>query len=91
MPTVASLATGLLAGFLASKVINKSGSGLVADILIGIGGALAAGFALERLGYSGATAIDLYSLFVACLGSVVGLILYHVIIRRRPERNPRRF
>lgn len=39
---------GLIAGFLASKVVNKAGSGLVLDIFLGIVGASSAAKAAGR-------------------------------------------
>ena len=83
MSILAWLVVGLIAGFLASKVINKTGEGLVMDIVLGIVGALVGGFIFNALGMSGATGINIYSIFVAFIGAVVVLLIYHMIVRRR--------
>jgi uncharacterized membrane protein YeaQ/YmgE (transglycosylase-associated protein family) len=72
---------GLLAGFIGSKIVNKQGEGLILDILLGIAGALLGGWLFNTFGASGVTGLNLYSLFVAVLGSVVLLALYHAIRR----------
>ena len=42
MSIIAWLVLGLIAGFIASKMVNKTGEGLILDIVLGIVGALAA-------------------------------------------------
>ena len=83
MSILAWLVVGLIAGFLASKVVNKTGEGLVLDIVLGIVGAIVGGFLFNMLGASGATGINLYSIFVAFIGAVVVLLIYHAVVRRR--------
>ena len=83
MSIIAWLVVGLIAGFLASKVINKTGDGLVLDIVLGIVGAIVGGFIFNQLGHSAPTGINLYSIFVAFVGAVVVLLLYHMVFRRR--------
>ena len=83
MSILAWLVVGLIAGFLASKVINKTGEGLVMDIVLGVVGALVGGFLFNMLGMSAATGINIYSIFVAFIGAVVVLLIYHMVFRRR--------
>ena len=83
MSIVAWLVVGLIAGFLASKVINKTGEGLVMDIVLGVVGAIVGGFLFSFFGAGGVTGINLYSIFVAFIGAVVVLVLYHMVFRRR--------
>jgi uncharacterized membrane protein YeaQ/YmgE (transglycosylase-associated protein family) len=73
---------GLLAGFIGSKIVNKQGEGLILDIVLGIVGAIAGGFVFNALGASGVSGLNLYSLFVAVVGSVLLLVLYHALFRR---------
>jgi uncharacterized membrane protein YeaQ/YmgE (transglycosylase-associated protein family) len=73
---------GLLAGFIASKIVNKTGEGVVLDIVLGIVGAVVGGLAFNALGSSGVTGFNVWSLFVAVLGAVVLLGLYHLITGR---------
>ena len=82
MSILAWLVVGLIAGFLASKVINKTGSGLVMDIVLGVVGALVGGFIFNAIGQSAPDGINLYSIFVAFIGAVVVLLIYHMVIRR---------
>jgi uncharacterized membrane protein YeaQ/YmgE (transglycosylase-associated protein family) len=83
MSILAWLVVGLIAGFLASKVVNKAGSGVVMDIVLGIVGALVGGFIFNAIGHSAPSGINLYSIFVAFIGAVVVLVIYHAVISRR--------
>ncbi len=83
MSILAWLVVGLIAGFLASKLINKRGEGLALDIIIGVVGALVGGFLFNQMGHSAPTGINLYSIFVAFVGSVIVLVLYHMVFKRR--------
>ncbi len=84
MSIIAWLVLGLIAGFIASKVVNRSGEGLLLDIVLGIVGALVGGFLFTTLGTAGVTGLNLWSLFVAVVGAIVVLVLYHAIARSRP-------
>jgi uncharacterized membrane protein YeaQ/YmgE (transglycosylase-associated protein family) len=77
------LVLGLIAGFIASKVVNKTGEGLVLDIALGIVGAVVGGFLFTQFGASGVTGFNLYSMFVAVIGAVVVLVIYHAVVGRR--------
>jgi uncharacterized membrane protein YeaQ/YmgE (transglycosylase-associated protein family) len=77
------LILGLIAGFIASKLVNKEGSGLVLDIVLGIIGALVGGFLFTQLGGIGITGFNLYSMLVAIIGAVIVLAIYHVLFGRR--------
>ncbi|PAP96080.1 GlsB/YeaQ/YmgE family stress response membrane protein [Mesorhizobium wenxiniae] len=68
---------GAIAGFIGSKIVNKSGQGLVLDIVLGIVGAVVGGLIFSAFGASGVTGLNIYSLIVAVLGSVVVLWAYH--------------
>lgn len=74
---------GLIAGFIGSKVVNKQGEGLILDIVLGIGGAIVGGFLFTRFGAAGVTGFNLYSMFVAVIGAIVILVLYHALFGRR--------
>jgi uncharacterized membrane protein YeaQ/YmgE (transglycosylase-associated protein family) len=83
MSILAWLVVGLIAGFLASKVVNKAGSGVVMDIVLGIVGALVGGFVFNAIGHSAPSGINIYSIFVAFVGAVIVLVIYHAVIGRR--------
>ena len=74
---------GLIAGFVASHLVNHSGEGMVLDILLGIVGAVVGGWVFHLLGYEGVNGLNLYSILVATVGAIVFLILYHAIRPRR--------
>ena len=81
MSFLAWIVLGLLAGFIGSKLVNKTGEGFVLDILLGIVGAVFGGFLFNQFGAAGVTGLNLYSLLVAVVGSVVFLLLYHALRR----------
>ena len=68
---------GLLSGFIASKLVNKHGEGVLLDTLLGIVGAVVGGLLFRLLGMRGTTGVNLHSLLVAVAGAVVVLVLYH--------------
>jgi uncharacterized membrane protein YeaQ/YmgE (transglycosylase-associated protein family) len=83
MSFLAWIILGLIAGFIGSKLVNKTGEGIVLDIVLGIVGALIGGWLFTMFGASGVTGLNLYSLLVAVVGSVVFLVIYHALFRRR--------
>ena len=72
---------GLLAGFIASHLVNHRGEGMVLDILLGIVGATVGGWVAHLLGFAGITRLNLYSLIVATCGAIVFLFIYHAVRR----------
>ena len=82
MGIIAWIILGLIAGFIGSKLVNKSGEGLIMDIVLGVVGALVGGFIFSLFGAGGVTGLNLYSLVVAVIGAVVVLMAYHAIVRR---------
>lgn len=85
MSILAWLFLGLIAGFIASKIVNKTGEGFLLDIVIGIVGALIGGSLFNTLGGVGVTGFNLWSLFVAVVGAVIALLVYHAVARRRRD------
>ncbi|MGI8841521.1 MAG: GlsB/YeaQ/YmgE family stress response membrane protein [Caulobacteraceae bacterium] len=83
---IAWLILGGVAGFIASKIVNKTGEGLVMDIVLGIIGAIVGGFIsshfLGGIG-TGHNILSIPTLIVAVLGAIVVLVIYHMIVRRR--------
>ena len=82
MSIFAWIILGLIAGFIGSKIVNKRGDGMIRDILLGIAGAVLGGWLFRVFGASGVTGLNIYSLFVAVIGSIVFLMLYHMLFRR---------
>jgi uncharacterized membrane protein YeaQ/YmgE (transglycosylase-associated protein family) len=79
MSILAWIILGLIAGFIGSKIVNKSGEGMLLDIILGIVGAVIGGWVFNRFGAAGVTGLNLYSLLVAVIGSVLFLVIYHAI------------
>jgi uncharacterized membrane protein YeaQ/YmgE (transglycosylase-associated protein family) len=80
MSIVAWIILGLISGFVASKVVNKSGEGLVLDVILGIVGAVVGGFIFNMVGAAGVNGLNLWSMFVAVIGAMVVLGIKHAII-----------
>ncbi len=81
MGIIAWLVLGLLAGFIGSKIVNKTGEGMLMDILIGIVGALLGGWIAGFFGFNGVTGLNIPSLIVAVVGSIVLLLIYRAVRR----------
>ena len=86
MHWIVLIIAGLIAGFIASKLVNKTGSGLVMDIVIGLIGAFVGGLILKfvpglgamlpqhgLLGFAGDVA-------VAVVGAVLILVIYRAVV-----------
>jgi uncharacterized membrane protein YeaQ/YmgE (transglycosylase-associated protein family) len=83
MSFIAWIILGLISGFIASKLVNKTGEGVVLDIILGVIGAFVGGWLFSTFGMSGVTGLNIYSMVVAVIGAVVVLVLYHTLVRRR--------
>lgn len=83
MSILAWLVVGLVAGWIGSMLVNRGGEGMLMDIVLGVVGAIVGGFLFNMLGHSGVSGINLYSIFVAVVGAVVVLVVYHAVVRRR--------
>jgi len=83
MSIIGWIILGLIAGYIGSKIVNKEGQGFWLNIALGIVGALVGGFLFELFGGSGVTGVNIYSMIVAVIGSVVVLWLYNAISTRQ--------
>jgi uncharacterized membrane protein YeaQ/YmgE (transglycosylase-associated protein family) len=81
MSFLAWIVLGLVAGFVGSKIVNKTGEGLLLDIVLGIVGAIVGGWLFSMFGAHGVTGLNLYSFAVAIVGAIVVLVVYHAIRR----------
>jgi len=83
MGWIAWIILGLIAGFIASKLVNKSGSGILLDMVIGIVGALVGGEIGAKLGLGGLeTFWSPWTWLLAILGAVIVLWIYNMVARR---------
>jgi uncharacterized membrane protein YeaQ/YmgE (transglycosylase-associated protein family) len=83
MSLIIWIVLGLISGFIASKLVNKSGEGMLLDILLGMVGAVVGGWLFRAFGMPGVSGLNVYSVVVAVIGAAVFLILYHALSRRR--------
>jgi uncharacterized membrane protein YeaQ/YmgE (transglycosylase-associated protein family) len=83
MSFIAWIVLGLISGFIASKIVNKSGDGIVVDILLGVVGAFLGGWLFNQFGMAGVSGLNLYSMLVAVIGAVLLLVVYHALFRGR--------
>jgi uncharacterized membrane protein YeaQ/YmgE (transglycosylase-associated protein family) len=86
MSFIGWLVLGLIAGFIASKLYAGTGQGVLLDIVLGVVGAFVGGFLFSLIGAAPVTGFNLYSMFVAIIGAVVVLWLYHTLVDRRTLR-----
>lgn len=74
---------GALAGWISSKIMNTDASmGAIANIVVGIVGALVGGFIMNFFNKAGVDSVNLYSLLVAILGSIILLAIVKAVTRK---------
>jgi uncharacterized membrane protein YeaQ/YmgE (transglycosylase-associated protein family) len=74
---------GLITGFIASKIVNDRGEGCILNIALGIVGAVLGGAIFQFLGEPVFFRFSLWSMFVAVLGAVIVLYLWHAATGKR--------
>lgn len=74
------LIVGVIAGWLAGKLVKGGGFGLVGDLIVGIVGAFVGGFLFSTFGVSAGGGL-LGSILVATIGAVVLLFIVRLIKR----------
>lgn len=68
---------GLVVGFIASKVILRTGDGLLRDLGLGVLGAVLAGALFSYLDGADATGLSVFGLVVTLAGASAMLVAYH--------------
>lgn len=87
MSILAWIIVGIIAGWLAKKMIPGAGpAGLLGDLVIGVVGAIVGGWIFGYFGHSGATGVNIGSLLVAFVGAVVVLWLVRQVAGTRGTR-----
>ena len=74
---------GLIAGFIGGKIVNSEGQGFWLNMALGIIGALVGGYLFSLFGSTGVTGLNLWSMIVAIVGSIVVLLIYNAVSGRR--------
>ena len=82
MSIIGWIILGLIAGFIASKIAKNQGGGFLFDVLLGMLGAVVGGYLFHLVGAAGITGFNIYSMFVAVIGAVIVLWIYHAIFAR---------
>jgi uncharacterized membrane protein YeaQ/YmgE (transglycosylase-associated protein family) len=82
MSWLAWIILGLVSGFIASKIVNKTGEGTLIDIILGVVGAVVGGALFNLIGATGVTGLNIWSMFVAVIGAVVVLVVKHAVMGR---------
>ena len=83
MGVISWIILGLIAGFIASKILNRTGSGLIVDLVLGMVGAAAGGFIFSGLfGMSGVTGLNIWSIIVSVIGAIIVLWIYEKLIAK---------
>ena len=75
---VVILFVGLIAGWLAGKIVRGTGFGLIGDILVGIGGALVANFLFPKLGIRLGTGL-VSEIIYSAIGAVILLLIVRLV------------
>jgi uncharacterized membrane protein YeaQ/YmgE (transglycosylase-associated protein family) len=73
---------GLVAGWAPGKIMKGSGYGFIADIVLGIVGAVIGGYIAGALGISPVGGL-LYTILIAMVGAVIIVFLFRLIMGRR--------
>ncbi len=83
------LLVGLVAGFLASRVMRGGGYGLIGDIVVGLIGAFIGGWLAGLLGIGGSSSL-IVTIVIAFIGACILLAILHAVTRGGASRGWRR-
>jgi len=72
------LFVGLVAGWLAGKVVRGTGFGIIGDIVVGIAGALVASFLFPRLGIHIGTGL-VSEIIYSAIGAIILLLVVRLV------------
>jgi uncharacterized membrane protein YeaQ/YmgE (transglycosylase-associated protein family) len=81
MGAIGWIMLALMAGYIATLLVNKRGEGLPMDILLGIVGAMIGAWLFNAFGDAGMTGLNVWSLLVAMVGAGMLLLVWHTIRR----------
>lgn len=83
MSIIAWLLVGLVAGWIANMIMSSGAGGLVADLLLGIVGAIAGGFIMGLVtGRDYVNGFNLESVLVSVLGAIIVIAIYRAVTRQ---------
>ena len=83
MSIIGWIVLGLIAGFIASKIVEGSGQGFFLNMALGIVGAVVGGFLYSLvLGGEGVTGVNIGSIIVSIIGAIIVLWVYNAVAGR---------
>ena len=83
MSIIGWIVLGLIAGFIASKIVEGSGQGFFLNMALGIVGAVVGGFLYSLvLGGEGVTGVNIGSIIVSIIGAIIVLWVYNAVASR---------
>ena len=83
MSIIGWIILGLIAGFIASKIVEGSGQGFFLNMALGIVGAVVGGFLYSLvLGGEGVTGVNIGSIIVSIIGAIIVLWVYNAVASR---------
>jgi uncharacterized membrane protein YeaQ/YmgE (transglycosylase-associated protein family) len=84
MSIIAWLIVGLLAGWIANMIMSSGAGGLLADLVIGILGAIVGGFVMGLItGRDLVTGFNLESILVSIVGAIILIGGYRLLTGQR--------
>jgi uncharacterized membrane protein YeaQ/YmgE (transglycosylase-associated protein family) len=86
MSVLGWIVLGLISGFIASKAVSGRGSGCLADITLGLIGAVVGGWLFSYFGHYDPMRFNLTSMVIAIIGAVIVLLIWHALTGRRSLR-----
>ncbi len=76
---IAYIIIGGIAGWVASKVVKGTGSGILVDVVVGVIGGFLGGFLLSKLGFDVVSGRHWFTFFTALLGAVILLFIVRLL------------
>ena len=70
---------GLIAGWIASRLMGSGGYGIFGDIIVGMIGAVVGGWLLSRLLGMDVTGLNPESIFVSVVGAVIVIVVFRAL------------
>ena len=84
MSIIGWIVLGLIAGFIANKIVEGSGQGFFLNMALGIVGAVVGGFLYSLvLGGEGVTGVNIGSIIVSIIGAIIVLWVYNAVVAGR--------
>jgi uncharacterized membrane protein YeaQ/YmgE (transglycosylase-associated protein family) len=74
---------GLIAGAIARWIVPAGPGGIIADIIVGVLGAVIGGFIYSLFGHAGVTGFNLWSFGCAIIGAIILLSIIRAFSGRR--------